>query len=208
MDYAFIDEAGNVAISAQSHFLIVAALCTETPRYLERAIRKTQKKFGSALSSGELKGKKSNDRLAETVLKGLQGHPIKIYAVIIGQDVLKTIPEPGEEIYRWAAARLVRKVVGQSPRTEIVLDRRYTKESLRYQLEKIIREEISDLPQQYVLIRQEDSLHRKELQAVDFIAWSFFQKYERGNSRYYEIIQPCIVEEEVITKRIRDNAWK
>jgi hypothetical protein len=208
MDYAFIDETGNIGISEQSHFLIVAAFSTETPRYYERAIRKAQKKFGSALSSGELKGKKSNDKLIETVLTGLQKRPIKIYAVIISQNILKTVSKSDEDVYRWAIARLVRKLVRRSPRMEIVLDKRYTKESLRYRLEKFIRQEISDLPQQYVLIHQEDSLHRKELQAVDFIAWAFFQKYEHGNCQYYEIFQSCIEEEEVVTKRIWDQAWK
>ncbi len=32
-----------------------------------------------------------------------------------------------------------------------------------------------DVPHQLVLIRQQSSLERKELQAVDAVAWAFFQ---------------------------------
>ena len=94
--------------------------------------------------------------------------------------------------------RLVSKLVTRYPRIEIILDRRYTKVHLRYLLERKIREGISDLPQRYVMIRQEDSILVKELQAVGFIAWALFQKYERGNTTFYERIAPRIVEEELI----------
>ena len=73
---------------------------------------------------------------------------------------------------------------------------------MRYQLEKAIRQEIAGLPQEYVLIRQEDSLLFKELQAVDFIAWAFFQKFERADDHFYELIAPRVVDLDVISKPI------
>jgi len=53
-----------------------------------------------------------------------------------------------------------------------------------------------------VIIRQEDSIACKELQATDYIAWAFFQKYERGDSRFYEIVADKVVVEEVISRRL------
>jgi len=38
--------------------------------------------------------------------------------------------------------------------------------------------------------------------SVDFIAWAFFQKYERGDNRFYEIIQKKVVVEELIERRL------
>lgn len=84
------------------------------------------------------------------------------------------------------------------PRIELLLDKRYTKRSLRLELERVIREGIAGLPQEVVLIRQEDSRSRKELQAVDHVAWAIYQKYEAGDNRFYEILQDKIVVEEVI----------
>jgi hypothetical protein len=38
----------------------------------------------------------------------------------------------------------------------------------------------------------------KELQVADAIAWAFFQKYERGDSRFYNAIAPQVILEEVV----------
>jgi hypothetical protein len=61
-----------------------------------------------------------------------------------------------------------------------------------------IREGIVGLPQEVVLIRQEDSHSRKGLQAMDLVAWAIFQKYESGNDRFYTIVKDKIVVEEVV----------
>jgi hypothetical protein len=63
LHFAFIDESGNVASSRQNHILVVAALGMDNSRSIARIIRKTQKKYGSSLASGELKAKKSEDAL-------------------------------------------------------------------------------------------------------------------------------------------------
>lgn len=92
-------------------------------------------------------------------------------------------------------------VVKKYPKVEIVLDRRYTKKHLRLLLEISIREEISNIPRQIVVIRQEDSISIKKLQAVDFIAWALYQKYEHNNVSFYEIISSLIIEEEIVSKQ-------
>jgi len=202
LHYAFIDESGNVAFSRQNHILVVAALGIDNSRIITRIIRKIQKKYGSSLSSGELKAKKSDDALTENLLAALAHEPIEIFSVIVDRRIIEQSPKDPEDIYRWAVARLAAKLVKRYPRIEIVLDRRYTKEHLRYLLERAIREGISGLPQRYVMIRQEDSMLSKELQAVDFIAWALYQKYERGDNKFYEQIAPRIVEEELVTKQV------
>ena len=149
-----------------------------------------------------MKAKKSDDALTENLLAALAHEPIEIFSVIVDRRIIEQSPKDPEDIYRWAVARLAAKLVKRYPRIEIVLDRRYTKEHLRYLLERAIREGISGLPQRYVMIRQEDSMLSKELQAVDFIAWALYQKYERGDNKFYEQIAPRIVEEELVTKQV------
>jgi len=204
--FAYIDEAGNVAASRHNHILVVAALGIENSRTIARIIRKTQKKYGSSLASGELKAKKERASLTENLLTAFSKEPIEVFSVIINRQIIEHPPEDPEDIYRWSMARLISKLVKRYPNIEVVLDRRYTKEHLRYQLEKTIREGIINLPQQYMMIRQEDSVNTKELQAVDFIAWALFQKYERGECRFYDRIASTIIEEEWITRQIWEAA--
>ena len=37
--------------------------------------------------------------------------------------------------------------------------------------------------------------------AVDAIAWALFQKYERDDTRFYEVIAPSILNETVIRQK-------
>ncbi|MBV5331003.1 DUF3800 domain-containing protein [bacterium] len=208
LHFAFIDEAGNVALSQHNHTLVVAALCTETPQAINKLIRKTQKRYGSALASGELKATKADATLVDKILCELAREQIEVFSVMVERQILERTTDDPEALYRWVTTRLIRKLAARHPRLEIVMDQRYTTPHLRYLLEKDIREGISDLPQQYILIRQEDSVFTKELQAVDFIVWAMFQKYERGNDTFYQRIAPRIVEEELITKQIWERDWK
>lgn len=130
---------------------------------------------------------------------------ILVVAVIVDPFILNHPPQDPEDIYRWAVSRAVYHIVGQYPGVEIVLDRRYTKEALRFELEKAIRQAIIDIPEQYVLIRHDDSSRRKELQAVDFLAWAFFQKYEKNDPQYYDLIAPLVIKEEWLSKQLWDT---
>ena len=177
LQYAFIDETGSSTISKHNDILIVVAVCTDAPQFLNRLIRKMQKKYGSSLASGELKGKKAHSKLIEEILHGLVHESVEVFSIILERQVLRRAADDPEALYSWAIMRLVRKLVVHYQRLEIVLDQRYTTRHLRYLLEKDIRAGIADLPQQYVLIRQEDSVFAKELQAADFVAWALFQKY-------------------------------
>ena len=42
------------------------------------------------------------------------------------------------------------------------------------------------------------SHENKSLQAVDFISWAMFRKYEKSDYEYYEIIKNKIVEEKLL----------
>ena len=203
--YAFIDETGSAALSRNNHMFIVAALCLENPRALENIIKRAQKKYGSSLASGELMAKQSERKLINHTLESLSQEPIEVFAVVIDHRILDKTLNNSEEVYQWAMLRLIKKLILRYPRIEITLDRRYTNKELRYKLEKAIREGISDIPQNYVLIRQEDSQPNRGLQAVDFIAWALFQKHERGNDSYYRQFASCIVEEEIVTKHTWDT---
>ncbi len=205
LHYAFIDESGTVAINTDSHFLAIALVSTAQPRAIEMLVRKAHKKFGTSLASGEMKADASTEQTIERFLRILASESIAIMAVVINKQIIARPPEDLEDIYRAAVGQLVRCAVGQWPRMEIVLDKRYTAKRLRYMLEQSIREQITDLPQEVVLIHQEDSQARKELQATDYVAWAFYQKYEHGDSRFYDLIAERVIVENVVERRLWKN---
>ena len=203
--YAFIDESGTVGTKTGTRFLIVVVLSVNQPRVFELTIRRALKKYGAKVASGEIKAADFEEAAIVRLLQALSEEDFTVMAVILDQRTIRREPKHVEEIYRRVTARAVRHLVERSARVEICLDKRYTNERLRRLLEKAIREEIADLPQ-VVLISQENSSSRKELQAADAVAWAFFQKYERDDPRFYDIIASKVVIEDVANgKELFDN---
>lgn len=203
MHYAFIDESGTVGAPGRTHYLVVAVLIAGRARDVEMPVRRALKKFGRSLRRGEIKAANFEESAIARFLREIAKVDVSILATIVNQSVIQRPPCEMEEIYRRAVAQTVYRLVERYPRIDICLDKRYTNQRHRFALEKHIRESIQDLPQKIVLIRQEDSVRCKELQAVDAVAWAMFQKYERGKDQFYEIISPRIMLEEFI----EDEDW-
>lgn len=96
-----------------------------------------------------------------------------------------------------AGDETVRHAVQRQPHLDLHLDKQYTSLKLRKRLEEAIDARLTGLAAG-VVIRHEDSIAVKGLQAADFVAWAFFQKYARNRTEFYEIIAPRIVDEELL----------
>ena len=201
MHYAFMDESGTAGTETGTHFLVIAVICGNQARDIEIPVQRAQKKFGTSLASGEMKANTSREAVILRLLGELVKEDIQIVAVVVDQKAVVRSPRDGEEIYRQAVSRTVYHLVERWPRIQICLDQRYTNDKLRFELERRIREEIVDLPQKVVLIRQLNSQSQRGLQAADFIAWAFFQKYERSDNRFVDVLASRIVQEELIMKK-------
>jgi len=200
--YSFVDESGTTSPFSGSRFFVVALLDTRNPRKVELHIRRLHKRFGTSLKSGEMKANESQEKTIRRFLSTIANEQIEIIAIIVDKKSILRNLKNNEKIYHEAVSLAISHAVRRWPKIEIYLDKRYTSKRLRKSLEKEIRERIADFPQKVVIIHQEDSIARKELQAADFISWAFFQKYERGDSQFYEIISGNVIVEEVIRRRL------
>ncbi len=203
--YAFIDESGTVGAKKGTNFFVIAALSINRSRILEALVRRALKKYGR-LSSGELKASREKESTTLRMLKRIAEQDVNIVAVIVDQRAIVRSPVDEEEIYRRATTRAIYHLVEKFPAIHISLDWRYTKAILRDELEKYIRVGIKNLQHTVVLIRQESSHERKELQAADAVAWAFFQKYERGDSRFCDIIASKVIGEDLISEKYWRNS--
>jgi len=196
--YGYLDESGDIAPFSGSHHLIVAVLITKNPRPIELHIKRTRNSLGRKAGLDELKATDVETRVSERLLKSIVDEDIAIFSVIVNKQAILRPPADPEDIYRETVTRVISHAVARYPRLELWLDKRYTKPSLRNLLEKTIREGIALLPQQVVLIHQEDSRRIQGLQAVDHIAWAIYQKYEHGDEGLCQLFADKLVVEEVI----------
>ena len=202
MRYGFLDESGNVDPFSGTRFLVVAVLSTAAPRPIELHVKRARKRLGKKPAPSEMKASTSEPKIVERLLKAIAQEGVEIVAVIVDKQSILRPPGDPEDIYRMAVAKVIRHCVERWPRSTFYLDKRYTKRALRYRLEEASREGLVGVPQEVVLIRQEDSLVRKELQAVDHVAWAFFQKYERDDDRFYEVIEDRVLVEELVKREL------
>jgi hypothetical protein len=198
--YAFMDESGTVGATG-TRFLVVAALTVERARDLEVPVRRALKKSGRDLVGGEIKASRAAEKVNRRMLEVAANQTIGIVAVIVDQEAISVMPQDPEEIYRQAVTRAIHILLEHFPKVDICLDKRYSNAALRDKLEEHIRENIMDVFPQMALIRQESSHERKELQVVDAVVWAFFQKYERDDSRFYDVIASKVIAEEVISRK-------
>jgi len=203
LQYAFMDESGTVGVTG-THFLIVAAMTLPNPRDIEKpirnAFRQALKKFGAEAVS-EVKASDLDEPVVLRLLAEIAEKDVQVFITVVDQQAIRVPPRDKEEIYRQAVAGTVRRLAEKFPRLDLSIDKRHTNAHLRRLLEKAIRDEIETLPRQNVLIQQENSITRKELQAADAVAWAIFQKYEHHDLRFYEVIQSKVVDETVISQK-------
>jgi hypothetical protein len=200
--YAFVDESGTESPFAGSRFLVVAAVSVINERDLVSVVKHIYKKYGSGVQTGELKAATSPPQVRMSLLSAVASIPVEIVAVGVDKRrILRPPPDPAD-LYRICVARAVRHAVALSPNIEICLDRRYSVARLRDRLEQTIRSAIADLPEAQVVLRQEDSVSRKGLQAADFVAWAFFQKCERDQPDYWRVLESRIVVEELVDREL------
>jgi hypothetical protein len=200
--YAFIDESGTASPFSGSRYLVIALLAITTPKAIEMHVRRMQKKYGSSLRSGEMKANASRESVIINLLQALAAEPAQIVAIIVDKSAIARPPADPETIYRKAVARAVAQAVRRWPRLDVCLDKRYTTARLRDQLELEIREAMVGLPQEVVIIRQEDSVSRKELQAADYVAWAIFQKYQHNDRSCYDVIAEQVIVEELVQQTL------
>lgn len=203
MRYGFLDESGTVAPFSGSNFLIVAVLTTIQPRRLALLVKKLYKKLRRRSKAGEMKASTSEVGITRRLLQMIAKEDVAIVAVVFDKRSISKPPQDPEDIYRQVSTKAIEHCVRRWPRITLYLDKRYTNNALRDRLEEAIREGLIGTPQEVVLVRQEDSLNRKELQAVDYVAWTLFQKYEKGDDQFYNLIVNKIVVEEVVER----NRW-
>ena len=199
MHYAFIDESGTVGVESGTHFLVVALINTDNPREIEMPVRRAYKKYGRSLKHGEIKASEFEEKAISRLLEELSKQNISIFSTIVDQQVIQKPPIEKEDIYRRAIGSVIFKLVESYPNVCICLDRRYTNKRHRYELEVSIRESIHHLQKNNIVIKQENSVKQKELQAADAVAWAFFQKYEHNRSNFYKLIASKIKTEYLLS---------
>lgn len=199
-----MDESGDLGLKkSSSEWYIICAVITDDRRALERVVKKVWVNLKSK-TRGELHATHESNIVRKRFLKKLcDVKSIQVACAMVNKSWFKKRKlNANENIYLLILESLINDILilsrlDTSKNVEIYIDQNDTKKTSR---DKLVSDLTSYLESKYPArfsVTLESSHDNKSLQAVDFIAWALFQKYERSNSEFYELIRDRILFESI-----------
>lgn len=197
MKHGFGDESGDVGwAKGSAHHLVIAVVLTDDPQQLRRTVARIRQGMRKGLKQlPELKAYHTPENVVSRLLRKVTEQDIEI-VVLVWRKRRPTSLTDLEDGYRHLCSLAVKRCAERYPQLSLVLDRRYTNPRQRDRLVETITGDIG--PQVVLVLQQSESRQEKALQIADAIAWSIFQKYERGDETFYDILSEKIIIEEVV----------
>ena len=207
MVYLYIDESGDLGFSKKSSkWFLFTLVVTNEPRKLEKIIkriRKTLKKKHKHEFS-ELHAYHADGVTRTRVLKSLAETDIFVVTTILNKKKVHVdLQNQKNYLYNYTANIILdrltnRKLINKEQHISLVVDRKDTKKNLRDNFISYITDAMHKRGHKNFKMSLIASQEGKELQAVDFISWAIFRKYEKGDYEFYEIIKDKIIDEKLL----------
>jgi len=207
MAYIFLDESGDLGFKKTSSrwFLFTIAMVS-TPRSLERVIKKIWRPLKKKHKKlGELHAYHADDITRTRMLKKLNELAgLKVLCVILNKKkVYVDLQNQKNYLYNYTANILLDRLhssgkLKDGESIHLYIDRKDTKKRLRENLIQYLTTSMEDRRKERFSVELHTSHENKSLQAVDFISWAIFRKYERGEYEFYEIIKSKITDEKLL----------
>ena len=209
--YVFIDESGDLGFGNKAtNYFITSFVLIRDKAGISAKIRKLLKRLHRMrrYSGGELRFSNSNEQVRKYCLREFCSYDFESGVIIV--DKRKTAPRLRSKqniLYNYLIVHNVIKTVLPliAPKEEIVI---YIDKSLseknREEFNKYVNNKASWIwhnelenseKLKPVICNHEDSQKEPLLQLADFICGAVFQKYERNNTMFYNIIKSKIAYE-------------
>jgi len=196
INYAFIDESGDLGRYGSKYFSI-AALITEEPETLARIIKKLrQRKLKKKLKQlPEIKANNSNYIIRKYVLKKVSLSNCKIFAVVVDKSkIFDHLYNVKDKLYNYLCGQLLSRVELSCNKFIVIVDKKHTNTLIRKDFNKYIKSKLNQISKELeVEIYHLPSYSKNELQVADFVVWSINRKFNWKDDTYYKLFETKIV---------------
>lgn len=207
MVYVFLDESGDLGfkITSSKWFLFTMAV-SQDQKCLDRVVRKYRQHLRKKYKRiGELHANRADYIMRRQLLKLLaEVKDLKVLCVILNKHkVYSDLQNQKNYLYNYAANILMDRLHNKNLLTdkepiELLVDRKDTNKNLRRNFIDYLTQGMKVRREGGFKIELKASHESKAIQAVDFISWAIFRKYEKGDFEFYEIIKSKIIEETLL----------
>lgn len=207
MTYIFLDESGDLGFkkSSSKWFIFTIAMVSE-PRSLERVVKKIWRPLKKKHKRlGELHAYHADKITRTRMLQKLNElDDLKVLCVILNKKKVHIdLQNQKNYLYNYTANILLDRLhssgtIKNDEQVHLFIDRKDTKKKLRENFTRYLTSQMSNRGEKHFTVDLHTSHENKSLQAVDFISWAIFRKYERGDFEFYELIKSKITDERLL----------
>ncbi len=205
--YIFMDESGDMGFSHKSSkWFLFTLVIVDNEKVLGSIVKKIWKAiYKKHKHVGELHASHEKDITRTRMLQKLAGiENLKIVTIILNKTKVHVdLRNQKNYLYNYTANiildRLINtKIIDKDEEISLIVDRKDTKKNLRENFISYITNAMHKRNHKKFKMTLVASHEDKCLQAVDFISWAIFRKYEKGDFEFYEIIKNQIIDEKLL----------
>jgi len=207
MTRIFLDESGDLGFSQRSsRWFILTIVLTNNHRKIEKAVKKIHKGLKKKYKKvKELHAYHADSITKKRMLKLLSElDDCQILCIILNKEKVHIdLQHQKNYLYNYVANILLdrlknKQIIKPVDLVEIFIDQRETNKFLKKNFEDYLENNLRQWENRDIKIKIKPSHTEKCLQAVDFISWAIFRKYEKGDFEYYELIKNKVIEENLL----------
>lgn len=213
MSYIFLDESGDLGFEKEknsSKYFVIAILFTSDKKSIEKAVKKTHsalRKNVKKLSGGILHSYKEKPSTRKKLLKLISNKEnIKIMCIYLNKSKVHTkLQNEKQVLYNYVTNILLdrimtKKLIDKKSPITLVAAKRETNRFLNENFRIYLKKQTLSNHELNINVEIKTTSEEKSLQAVDFISWAIYRKYEKSDDSYYKIIKNKIFEENSLFK--------
>lgn len=207
MAHIFLDESGDLGFrKTSSKWFLFTIVLTNNHKKIEKVIKNIRKGLKKKYKIKELHAYHSNTVTRHRMLKKLSElEDLKVLCIVLNKSrVYVDLQNQKNYLYNYTANILLDRLHNKSlikidDPISLYIDQKDTNKFIRENFEKYLKNNLVKRGNNgKIEIKIKPSHTEKCLQAVDFVSWAIFRKYERGDYEYYEDIKDKIIEERLL----------
>lgn len=207
MAYIFLDESGDLGFKkTSSKWFLFTIVLTNNHKKIEKVIKNIRKGLKKKYKLKELHAYHANGITRHRMLKKLSElDDLKVLCIVLNKKkVYVDLQNQKNYLYNFTANILLdrlhnRNLIETDEPISLYIDKKDTNKFIRENFEKYLKDNLVKRGNSgKIEIKIKPSHAERCLQAVDFVSWAIFRKYERGDYEYYEDIKNKIIEERLL----------
>lgn len=203
MAHIFVDESGDLGFDNQnkSNFFVITFLFTKDKGSIDKCVKKVHRGLARKIKRkvGVLHATKEKDITRRRLLLGLQSCDCRYMVICLNKSkVYSRLHNQKHALYNYVVNILLDRIISKniiSGDVEFIASRRETNRFLNDNFKGYLKRQVGNVNECNFDIKIKTPHEEKGLQAVDFVSWSVYRKYELGDDSYYNFIKDQIVEE-------------